>query len=369
MSGLRLLLVTGPELDQASARAWAADAGVGLEIRDRAAPPDPSVDGVVVAPGRGGFFDPDLAATVAGLAGAGMPTVAVEPGNLRRKGVDPASCPLARAGARVIYGRGPEVWLGALRHLRWRAAWPCFVHPYGDGPDRLGDLRLPAAGAAHPVAVLVHGGFWHHAWERDLMDGLAVDLVRRGIATWNLEYRRVGAGGGWPATGDDVAAGVDHLVVLAPVHHLDLARVTLVGHSAGGQLVLWAAGRVGAAVQPVLVAGLAALCDLRRARAEGTGGRAVERLVAAAADPEAALDEASPVHRLPLGVAQLLAHLDDDELVPAAQSREYAAAARAAGDEAELVETGTGGHFVLLDPSSPAWASVAVRIERVLSPA
>src|SRR5207302_1757602 len=76
---------------------------------------------------------------------------------------------------------------------------------YGPDPSQEGDLWTPAGAGPHPVVVLFHGGFWYHAWERDLMDGLAVDLAARGIAAWNAEYRRVGAGGGWPVTGEDAA--------------------------------------------------------------------------------------------------------------------------------------------------------------------
>lgn len=361
---LRLLLRDGPGLGESSARTWAAEAGVEIDVRRGDAVsvlsnPGP-VDGIVVAPGGGGFQSDDLAGVV---AAAGVPVVAVEPGNLRKAGVDPAATPVGRTCARVLYGRGPDVWGWAVRHLAWRTARPYSTHAYGSGRDQVGDLRLPEGPGPHPVAVLVHGGFWHHVWERDLMDGLAVDLARRAWATWNLEYRRVGADGGWPTTGDDVAAGIDHLVALAPVHRLDLDRVTLVGHSAGAQLVLWAGGRPEARVRARLVCGLAAVCDLRAARAGGVGGRAVERLVEGAPDRERALDEASPATRLPLGVRQLLAHAADDPLVPVSQSRAYAAAARATGDEVELLELETGRHLGLIDPRSAAWAAVVKALQ------
>jgi acetyl esterase/lipase len=212
-----------------------------------------------------------------------------------------------------------------------------------------------------PVAVLVHGGFWYHAWERDLMDGLAADLAGRGMAAWNLEYRRVGAGGGWPATGHDMAAGLDHLVSLAAHHGLDLERVVVVGHSAGAQLTLRAAARWEAPVRPRLVVGLAAICDLVAARHGRVGGRSVDHLVSTAPDPEAALRDASPAQHLPLGVAQLLVHAVDDRHVPVDQSRGYVVAARAAGDTAELLELRSGGHFSLIDPASAAWGEVAAR--------
>ena len=116
-------------------------------------------------------------------------------------------------------------------------------HTYRYGPDRSqrGELHLPSGPGPHPVMLLLHGGSWRKRYGIVVMRGLAADLLRRGWAVWNIEYRRLGAGGGWPATFEYVAAAVDHLAEIdAP---LDMARVSLLGHSAGGHLALWAAGR------------------------------------------------------------------------------------------------------------------------------
>jgi acetyl esterase/lipase len=248
---------------------------------------------------------------------------------------------------------------------------------YGPDPSQVGDLWIPARPAGetrpHPVAVLFHGGFWYHAWERDLMDGLAADLAGRGIAAWNVEYRRVGAGGGWPATGEDAARATDHLAALAPVYGLDLRRVALLGHSAGAQLALWVAarGRRGT-VHPAVVVGLAAIGDLESALAEGVGGRSVVRLLdsagtgAATSDREVALCDASPLARLPIGVPQVLVHADDDDVVPPSQTARYAEAAVAAGDDVTVVELRAGGHFDLIDPRSAAWSAVAPVLQNSL---
>lgn len=367
MNSLRILAVPGPGVDGRCLR-WATRLGVEVDMAPgearwalRAGPP---ADGYLIAPGAAGFGDPELAAAV---AAAGSPVVAVDPGNLRKAGVDPAASPLGRACSRVIYGRGDDTARYGLAHLVHRLARSWSTEAYGPHPDQVGDLWLPAPGvpvrAARPVAVLIHGGFWYHAWERDLMEHLAADLVDRGFAVWNIEHRRVGAGGGWPATGEDVAAGLDHLAGLASEPPgLDLGRVTVIGHSAGGQLALWAAGRPQAAVRPRLVVGLAAICDLAAARRWGIGGRSVDRLVATAPDPQAAIRDASPAEHVPLGVPQLLVHTDDDEQVPVAQSRHHWSTARRAGDAAELVVVPGGGHFSLIDPTSPAWAAVTARV-------
>jgi acetyl esterase/lipase len=223
--------------------------------------------------------------------------------------------------------------------------------------------------------VLFHGGFWYHAWERDLMDGLARDLARRGIAAWNVEYRRVGAGGGWPATGEDAARATDHLLPLAPVYGLDLDRVALLGHSAGAQLALWVAarGRRGE-VHPRLVVGLATIADLEAAMTERIGGGSVGRLLGAGAgsgddgDLDVALTDASPRGRLPIGIPQILAHAVDDDVVPLRQTTVYAEAARTAGDDVTVLTIDAGGHFGLMDPLSSAWPAVAKALRARLEP-
>lgn len=364
----RVLVLEGPGLD-GRCRDWGAQAGLDIDLRAvdlRSALTGPGpAEAVVFAPGVGGFDSPAVAAMV---AGAEVPVVAVECGNLRKHGVDPAGSAVGRVSARVLYGRGPDTARFALEHLAWRAARPAATIAtvaYGNHPDQIGDLWMPDGPGPHPVAVLAHGGFWYHAWERDLMDGLSVDLAGRGWAAWNVEYRRVGAGGGWPATGEDMAAAIGHLVALAPVQHLDLDRVVLLGHSAGGQLVLWAAAgpAAGQGVRPRLVVGLAALADLRAARTRWVGGRSVTHLLATAADRKAALRDASPRERVPLGVPQILAHAVDDDIVPFAQTAGYAQAARAAGDAVDVLQLPAGGHFGLVDPGSVAWAAVRRALE------
>ena len=114
------------------------------------------------------------------------------------------------------------------------------IHRYGSDPAQFGELWLPDGGQLGTVVVL-HGGFWQAAYDLSLGRPLAADLAARGYAAWNLEYRRVGGGGGWPATFEDVAAGIDLLAAL-PV---ETSRVVAVGHSAGGHLGVWAAGRAG----------------------------------------------------------------------------------------------------------------------------
>jgi acetyl esterase/lipase len=237
---------------------------------------------------------------------------------------------------------------------------------YGQDPAQFGELWLPdgpqAARAAGTV-VIVHGGFWRARYDLSLGRPLAADLARRGYAGWNLEYRRAGAGGGWPATFEDVAAGFDLLAKL-PV---DTSRVVAIGHSAGGHLAAWAAGRdklppgvPGASprVTPVAVvsqAGVLALADCARDR---VGGTAAPDLMGGG--PEELPEPyrlADPIAAVPLAATVLCLHSRRDDEVPFGYSERYVEAATRAGGTAVLDET-AGDHYTLIDPGTADWQAV-----------
>ena len=250
------------------------------------------------------------------------------------------------------------MFLGELADLATAGPRPR-THTYGSDPEQVADLLLPAGGGDHPVAVLLHGGFWRARFSRSTMAAVAVDLAARGWASWNVEYRRSGNGGGVPETLDDVRAAVGALARAgAP---LDLSGVVVVGHSAGGQLGLCVADEP--AVRAVV--SLAGVCDLQAAYAEGIGeGAAAEFMRAGPAQRPDAYRLADPLARIPAGVPVLLVHGDADQRVPVEQSRRYVAAANAAGNAAcELVELAGVDHFALIDPRTDAWAVVAARLE------
>jgi acetyl esterase/lipase len=238
-------------------------------------------------------------------------------------------------------------------------------HRYGPHFHQFADLHLPGGDGPLPVAVLLHGGFWREQHSLDLDDGLARDLAGRGWAAWNVEYRRVGevSGGGYPVTLEDVAAAVDFLAGLdAP---LDLQRVVAIGHSAGGQLALWAAARDDAVVPLAGVVAQAGVTDLRAAERDPDGEEAIAKFIGGyAADVPERYADASPIERLPIGVPQLLVHGTEDVRVPVDMSRRYAEAARAAGDDVELVVRPGEDHFVHLDAGGGAWADVVGWLER-----
>jgi len=240
---------------------------------------------------------------------------------------------------------------------------PPEVVRYGAGADRVANVHRPAGEGPWPVVALLHGGFWRDRYDRTLMTPLANDLAARGFLAWNVEYRRVGSGGGWPATLDDVGAALD---ALRSVDGADTTRVVTVGHSAGGHLALWLAGREGT-VRPCAAVSLAGVCDLVHGARLGLGGGAVDDFAGGSPDdvPERYAD-ASPAARLPLGVPQLLVHGGLDDVVPPVVSQAYAGAARAAGDEVELVEQVDADHLDVIDPGHALWTAVVARLPALL---
>lgn len=230
-------------------------------------------------------------------------------------------------------------------------------HRYGPDPSQVADLHVPAGDGPFPVVVLLHGGYWQTRYGKLVMRPVARDLAGRGFAVWNLEYRRLGTGrgggGGWPQTFEDVGNGIDALAELGDPR-LDLADVSAVGHSAGGQLALWAGGRRAARVPVRRVAALAAVSNL------AVAGRVARTLMGGGPDdvPER-YAEADPIRRAPLDVPVLLVHATDDGTVPVRRSREYLEKARAAGADVRMIEPATGGHRSPIDPPGEAWRATA----------
>ncbi len=236
---------------------------------------------------------------------------------------------------------------------------------YGSQESQTGDLYLPKTGNA-AVVCLLHGGFWRMPYGKHQMAPVAADLALRGYAVWNIEYRRVGcSGGGWPGTLHDVAGAINHLATLE--HHgtgLDLDRVVIAGHSAGGQLALWAAAhnRPTSPAPPIRVrtigvVGMAPLCDLVAAFDLNLGAGAVREFLGG--PPLQMRDRcraASPIDFLPIGTTQLILHGAKDEVLPISLSQHYAAASQACGDAVEFVRLPDAGHMDFLDIRSGAHA-------------
>jgi acetyl esterase/lipase len=232
---------------------------------------------------------------------------------------------------------------------------------YGPEPKQFGDLRLPADDRLIPLAIVVHGGAWKAMYNLIHTGHLSVALGEAGIATWNVEYRAVGdPGGSWSGAGDDVAAAVEFVDELIARYPLDEERIVLVGHSAGGQLALWAAKR---AQLPVVA--VAAVSDLRESATRVGPDGAVARFLGGMPDEVGShYEAASPRELLPLGVQQVLVHGTADEDVPYAQSASYV---EAAGDDAELITLDGAGHFEPIDPQAREWPRTLGAIRALIS--
>jgi acetyl esterase/lipase len=234
---------------------------------------------------------------------------------------------------------------------------------YGQDPNQFGELRLPKGDQVkrpYPVVVLLHGGCWMAEYGLGYMGHAAADLASHGVATWNLEYRRVGnTGGGITGTSEDIQRGVAFLTTLAKKHSLDLQRIVVAGHSAGGHLALQLADTLQGKGWRGVIA-LAAITDLRRT---GTACDANVPMLMGAAK----YDAHSPLALLPLGsVKQIIVQGEADKIIPTAMATSYVEAAQKQGDDARLVLLKDAGHFEIVDPQAAAWARVRAEILRLL---
>jgi acetyl esterase/lipase len=241
---------------------------------------------------------------------------------------------------------------------------------YGPDPLQFGDLRLPHGAGPYPIVIVLHGGFWRARYTLEYTGHLCTALARDGIATWNLEYRRLGnPGGGWPGTFLDVAMGADHVRALAKKYPLDLKNVISLGHSAGGHLAVWLAARhkippgdTLASADPVAMRGavpLAGVVDLRRAWELRLSDGVVGELMGGPPDKLPKRYHAgSPIELVPLGGRVRLLHGTEDSVVPIEISNGYQKAASRVGDDARLVVLPGADHFAAVDPRSEHWQIV-----------
>ena len=239
---------------------------------------------------------------------------------------------------------------------------------YGALPVQAGDVYVPAGPGPHPVVVLLHGGCWRAEYDRAYLRHLAGALRDDGIASWIPEYRRLGdAGGGWPGTFRDVGAAVDYVRTLAGPHRLDVSRVIVAGHSAGGHLALWTAARPTLVPSSDLampdplpvrgVVGLAAITDLAAyAAPRGCGASVPGLLGGAPADVPARVAAASPVALRGVRVPVWLVTGAADPIVPASQGAALVAAD--AGRRVVVRPVEGAGHFELVAPWTTAWPVV-----------
>ena len=227
---------------------------------------------------------------------------------------------------------------------------------YGAANQQFGDLRLPKGKGPHPVVVNIHGGFWRNKYDLTHAGHLCAALTAKGLATWNLEYRRVGdEGGGWPGTLRDIVDGHRFIGQLAEKYKLDKNRVLVMGHSAGGHLALCLAGHEPSIRRAISLAGV---IDLQRAWDLHLSNNAVAEFLGG--QPEQVSEhyqEADPM-RLDIRAEQWLLHGAVDEVVPPDFSRTYYERKKKYGENVHLVEIEKAGHLDVIDPRSAAWTKV-----------
>ncbi|MFO7299067.1 MAG: type II 3-dehydroquinate dehydratase [Actinomycetes bacterium] len=267
------------------------------------------------------------------LRSVDVPAVEVHISDIRAREPWRAMSVIEDACVATIAGRGRLGYRDAVRHLvnRWSA--PFETVRYGPHPTNVGEVR-PGQG----LVVLVHGGVWRRSYGRDSLESVAVDLHRRGVRTWNVGYRRLGEGGGWPGSAHDVLTALDHASRIAD------GPVVVLGHSAGGYLAMWAATRTATPVS--LVVALSPIADLEMAVAD-TGEIAAESAIL--------LEHGAPARPSPLHPHTLAAHGTADRLVPIGHSD----ALEAAGAEVIRLDC---GHFEPIDPAKQPWQEVAGRV-------
>lgn len=356
---MEILVVNGPNLDLLGTRepdvygrstlsdlelmiqGWAESMGVEAECRQ--SPSESEIiswlhqfrgDGVVLNPGA---FTHTSRAIADAIAGITPPVVEIHISNIRHREPWRATSVVSDSAVRTIYGRGFAGYRDAMRHLVNRSAVPSQTIRYGPHPDNVADMRR---GNGRGLVVLVHGGLWRQEYERDTTESLAVDLAQRGFDSFNIEYRRLGGGGGWPGSAHDVLTCLDSLPRLG----YETARV--VSHSAGSHLAMWAASRTTAQVELHLA--LSPIFDLVAT---------VDNRDPGAAEASSLLEAGAPTRLSPDGVPTIISHGDRDQIVPIDRSVGFAR-----DHQIELHRSDTD-HFALLDPSRPDWEWAIDRLE------
>jgi acetyl esterase/lipase len=262
---------------------------------------------------------------------------------------------------------------------------------YGEDQMQKVDLWLPAGEGPHPTVLMVHGGCWQtEIADRRIMNWIADDLRKRGIAVWNIDYRGVDrGGGGYPGTFADAAAAADALRANAGKYRLDISPLVAVGHSAGGHLALWLAARRATKASPSnpliprgspilapdplpidTVISLGGLPDLELAATppgSGCGTEVIGQLVGPPTLSSRNVYADTSVPRLaPLGVRQILVNGLQDRIIPTAYAEDYAKKMRAAGDKVKVRMLDRTGHVELIAPETAAWSAAVEEIEAAL---
>ncbi len=266
--------------------------------------------------------------------------------------------------------------LTAEDYLRFARVAPDFSYAYGSHPQQFAELYLPGSAPPYPVIVLVHGGCYREIYGLEPMGAFARALADDGFAVWNMEYRRAGNGGDYPRMFQDVARGTDFLRQIANARGLQLDKVMTVGHSAGGHLALWLAGRHKLPKPSVLysatalpIAGtvaLAAVADIAYAYEQELCSDALPVVMGGEpTEVPAHFRAGSPRELLPLGLPQVHVIGTEDVTIGDNVCR-YLSAAEELGEDVELIAIPQAGHFEIVAVETAAFQQVRIAI-RALS--
>lgn len=259
----------------------------------------------------------------------------------------------------VIVGRGSAGYIDAIRYLHAQMAVPPTRFRYDDHDDAILDLRVPDGDGVHPVAVLVHGGYWRDIWLRDTLDQMSAALVSHGFATANIEYRR--GAGSFPAGHDDVDAAIDWIRTNATDHDLDPAAIVLVGHSAGGYHVLHAAQRRDDIAGVIALASVTDLRATARALAHETPTDPVTSFLGVTEEEGPEVWAAAALAGKPKVPVHII-HGSDDDVVDITHARGY----DTGGDGGHVVTELDGvDHSQIIDPDHDAFSSIVDALNRV----
>ena len=375
---MKLLIINGPNLNLLGTRepeiygsetlsdlevAWQARAnilGISIDtfqsnhegkIIDAVQAAKGNCDGLVLNAGAYSHYSYAIADAI---TASEIPTVEVHISNITEREEWRHHSVLTAAAVRAIWGRGVSGYIDAIDHLHALFTHPPETHTYGPEIDQVLDLRKPASAGPHPVAVVVHGGFWRDIYTREIMDAASIDLTERGWATLNIEYRR--GIGSFPASSDDLNAAIDWVSSNADRHGLDSNRIVALGHSAGGYLVTRAAHQRDDFLGAVALGAVFDLPAVTRSRPDDDP--AAMFLGATESDQpdlwsSAALSgrAKSPIH---------IVHGSDDETVDPSQAEAYV---QSQGGAASLTMLAGIGHGELIDPRHKAWEAVVGAVE------
>jgi len=228
---------------------------------------------------------------------------------------------------------------------------------YGADLNQFLEVRLPHGKGPHPVLLNIHGGYWRAKYDLAHAGHLCEALRAAGVATFNVEYRRVGnEGGGWPGTFTDIRSAYSYVRQEYSRFHLDLKRLAVMGHSAGGQLALCLAAHEDSLRRAISLAGVV---DLKKAFALHLSNDAVaEFLGGKPTEVPEHYREADPTELSITHARQWLLHGAEDDTVPPAFSRDYAEHKKKLGERVELIEVAHAGHFDPIDPRSEVFKKV-----------